>query len=57
MIPTTEKSHVSNILYKAYTDKTVIFRIVTMNTVIISVYSLVFVHGYLVYVYYMYRSV
>ena len=35
MSPTTEKSHVSNISYKAYMGKTAICRTLTMSTVII----------------------
>ena len=48
MSPTTEKSHMNDISYKAYMSKTVVCHTHTM--------SIVFVHGHHVYVY-MYRSV
>ena len=52
--PTTEKSHLSDILHKAYTGKTVICCTLTMNTIIIVLYSYkVTLHVYV----YMYRSV
>ena len=54
MSPTTEKSQVSDIWYKAYMGKTAICCIFTVNDVIIT--SLVFVHGHHMYIY-MYRSV
>ena len=38
MTPTTKKSHVSNISYKAYMGKTIICRTLAMSTVIIVLY-------------------
>ena len=54
MSPTTEKSHLSDISYKACMGKTAVCHTLTMSDVIIA--SLVFVHGHHVYIY-MSRSV